>query len=130
MVGASPRRSLKVAEGVRVRVLYVWLGSKDTPESFWRELRLAGVDVRAANPPSLKAKLGGIARDHRKLLTVDGEYASTGGVCIGDKWLQCSSETGLPYRDTALTVRGPLVTDLERTFSKSLGVCGHAAPCL
>jgi cardiolipin synthase len=118
----------KAAEGVQVRVLYDWLGSKDAPASFWRKLRLAGVDVRAANPPALRAKLWGIARDHRKLLAVDGEYASTGGVCIDDKWLQRSSETGLPYRDTAISVRGPLVTDLERAFSKIWEYAGAPLP--
>lgn len=102
-----------------MRVLYDRRGSKDTPASFWQELRRSGVDVRAANPPTLGAKLGGFARDHRKLLGVDGAYASTGGICIDDKWLQRSPETGLPYRDTAVSVQGPPVTYLERAFSEA-----------
>ena len=97
--------SAKAAEGVRVRVLHDWFGSMDVPREFWRELRHAGVEVRAVNPPTFGTPLGVIRRDHRKLIAVDGEYASTGGVCISDGWLVTSPETGLAYRDTAVSVR-------------------------
>jgi cardiolipin synthase len=107
----------KAAEGVRVRVLHDWFGCLDVPRSFWRELRDAGVEVRAVNPPTLGTPLGMIRRNHRKLIAVDGEYASTGGVCISDGWLVVSPETGLPYRDTAVSIHGPAVADVERAFA-------------
>jgi len=107
----------KAAEGLRVRVLYDWFGCLGVPRAFWRRLRSAGVEVHAANPPTLGAPLGVMRRDHRKLLAVDGTYASTGGVCISEGWLVTSPETGLPYRDTAVGVRGPAVADLERAFA-------------
>src|SRR5215211_4067386 len=97
----------KAREGIHVRVLYDWLGSLMVPRSFWRELRRAGVDVRVVNPPALSSPLRVFERDHRKLLAVDGLYASTGGVSIADLWLKRSSETRLPYRDTSVGVRGP-----------------------
>jgi cardiolipin synthase A/B len=75
------------------------------------------VEVRAVNPPASGPPLGAIRRDHRKLLAVDGEYASTGGVCISDGWMVRSQETGLPYRDTAVSLRGPAVADVERAFA-------------
>jgi phosphatidylserine/phosphatidylglycerophosphate/cardiolipin synthase-like enzyme len=110
-VGERFARALirKAEEGVSVRVLYDWFGCLDVARSFWRRMREAGVDVRAVNPPTLGGPLGAIRRDHRKLLAVDGEYASTGGVCISDGWLVTSPETGLPYRDTAVGIRGPAV---------------------
>ena len=109
--------SAKAAEGVTVRVLHDWFGCMDVPRSFWRGLREAGVEVRAVNPPASGPPLGAIRRDHRKLLAVDGEYASTGGVCISDGWMVRSQETGLPYRDTAVSLRGPAVADIERAFA-------------
>lgn len=118
----------KAAEGVRVRVLHDWFGCLDVPRSFWEDLRGAGVEVRAVNPPTLGAPLGAIRRDHRKLLVVDGEYASTGGVCIGDGWLVVSPETGLPYRDTAVSVRGPAVADIDRAFAGLWDETGEALP--
>jgi cardiolipin synthase len=118
----------KAAEGVRVRVLYDWFGCLDTPRAFWRRLRSAGVEVRAVSPPLLGTPLGVIRRDHRKLLAIDGRYASTGGVCISEGWLVTSPETGLPYRDTAVSVRGPAVADLDRAFAGTWGETGGSLP--
>ncbi len=118
----------KAAEGVRVRVLYDWFGCLDTPRAFWRRLRDAGVEVRVVNPPTLGTPLGVVRRDHRKLLAVDGTYASTGGVCISEGWLVRSPETGLAYRDTAVSVRGPAVADLERAFAGAWDETGEPLP--
>jgi cardiolipin synthase len=118
----------KVAEGVAVRVLYDWYGSMDTAESLWRNLRGAGVDVRMFNPFSLGAPLEAFLRDHRKSLAIDGEYGSVGGVCIADQWVECSPETGLPYRDTAVGFRGPAVADLEVAFARVWDRSGTSLP--
>jgi cardiolipin synthase A/B len=106
---------------VKVRVLHDWFGCLDVPRSFWNRMREAGVEVKAVNPPASGSPLGVIRRDHRKLLAVDGEYASTGGVCISDGWMVHSPETGLPYRDTAVSVRGPVVADINRAFTSLWG---------
>jgi cardiolipin synthase len=107
----------RVAAGVAVRVLVDWYGSWDVPTSFWRNMWDAGVDVRIVSPPRLSAPLKVFQRDHRKTLAVDGIYASAGGICIADQWLARSPETGLPYRDTAVGVRGPAVADIEFAFA-------------
>ena len=120
--------SEKAADGVPVRVLVDWFGSLDVPRSFWEKLRRAGVEVRAANPPTAAPPLGMVARDHRKLLAVDGTYASVGGVCIEDRWLERAPETGLPYRDTAVGVGGPVVADLERAFAGVWDRMGEPLP--
>jgi cardiolipin synthase A/B len=113
--------SAKAREGVKVRVLHDWFGCMDVPRSFWRGMRDAGVEIKAVNPPASGPPLGVIRRDHRKLIVVDGEYASTGGVCIADGWLVTSPDTGLPYRDTAVSVRGPVVADINRAFTSLWG---------
>ena len=117
----------KAREGVPVRVIYDWYGCTDVwvPNSFWRKLRNAGVEVRVANPPSLfQGVRHFVARDHRKLVGVDGSYASVGGICIADGWLERSSETGLIYRDTAANLRGPAVADVERAFAGAWDLFG------
>ena len=113
--------SAKAAEGVSVRVLHDWFGCMNIPRSFWNGMREAGVEVKAVNPPTSGPPLGAIRRDHRKLIAVDGEYASTGGVCIADGWMVRSEETGLPYRDTAVSARGPVVADINRAFTSLWG---------
>ncbi len=118
----------RAAAGVAVRVLVDWYGSLDVPASFWRTMRDAGVDVRIVNPPRLSVPLKVFQRDHRKVLAVDGAYASAGGVCIADEWLARSPETGLPYRDTAVSVRGPAVADIERAFADVWDQFGPPVP--
>src|ERR687890_2083883 len=113
--------SAKAREGVRVRVLHEWFGCLKVPRSFWAGMGEAGVEVRAVNPPASGPPLGAVRRDHRKLVAVDGEYASTGGVCIADGWMVRSKETGLPYRDTAVSLRGPVVADVNHAFTKLWG---------
>ncbi len=107
----------RAAAGVQVRVLYDWYGSLDVRPSFWEGLRRAGVDVRVVNPPAVGVPLAVVQRDHRKLLGVDGSYASVGGVGIADAWLETAPSTGLPYRDTSVQVLGPAVADVERAFA-------------
>lgn len=118
----------KAEEGVPVRVLYDWFGCLNVPRSFWNDLRGSGAEVRPVNPPAFGAPLGAIRRDHRKLLVVDGEYASTGGVCIADGWMVRSPESGLPYRDTAVSVRGPAVADLDLAFAGLWDESGSPLP--
>ncbi len=109
--------SERAAAGVSVRVLYDWFGSLDVPRSFWRNLRQAGIDVRVVNPIGFGAPLEVVQRDHRKFLAVDGVYGSVGGVCVADPWLECSPATGLPYRDTAVRITGPIMADMEQAFA-------------
>jgi cardiolipin synthase len=118
----------RAAAGVPVRVLYDWFGSSDVPNTFWRQLRQAGVDVRCVNPLWDGAPLDIFQRDHRKLVAVDGDYASIAGVCIADAWLATSPVTGLPYRDTAVRVTGPAVADLEHAFADIWDSLGSPLP--
>jgi cardiolipin synthase A/B len=42
----------RAEEGIKVRVLYDWLGSfGKTSRRFWKRLRTAGAEVRCFNPP-------------------------------------------------------------------------------
>lgn len=118
----------KASSGVSARVLYDWFGCLDVPRSHWRKMRDAGMDVRVVNPPTVGTPLGVIRRDHRKLIGVDGLYGSTGGVCISGDWLVSSPETGLTYRDTAVSVRGPAVAEIEKAFAGTWRESGSPLP--
>src|SRR3712207_3892712 len=93
----------KAREGVAVRVSYDWMGNFRVPDAFWRDLQRAGVETRVVNAPALGKTFGLIARDHRKILGVDGHYASVGG---------CASPTSgwaAPPRRACPTATPPLV---------------------
>jgi cardiolipin synthase len=115
----------KAREGVRVRVIYDWFGARGmTSGRFWKRLRAGGVEVRCFNPPRLDSPLGWLGRDHRKAITVDGEVGFVGGLCVGDDWVG-KPERGIePWRDTAVEVRGPAVTDLEWCFAEMWKAAG------
>lgn len=108
--------------GVRVRVLYDWIGSRGISTAFVRELRDAGVDVRDFNPPKLGARwLGVVPRDHRKLLVVDERAGVTGGVGLGHEWSEGEhpgrAGSG-PWRDTAVQIEGPAARPMAAAFER------------
>jgi cardiolipin synthase len=104
--------------GVRVRVIYDWLGGfGNSSQRFWNHLRGGGVEVRCYNPPRWDAPLGWVGRDHRKTITIDGEIAFVTGLCVGQMWVG-EPEKGIdPWRDTGIEIRGPAVPAIAGAFA-------------
>lgn len=119
----------KAKQGVRIRVLYDWLGAVNaTPRRFWRRLREAGIEVRTFNPPRLDSPLKWLTRDHRKMLAVDGDVGFVTGLCVGDAWLGNPAKNLDPWRDTGVAVRGPAVVDIEAAFASAWAATGKPLP--
>lgn len=116
--------------GVRVRVIYDWVGAVTaTTWMFWERLRRAGVDVRAFNQPRLDSPLGWLSRDHRKMLGVDGRVAFITGLCVGDMWAGGGRYKGPdPWRDTGVDIRGPAVAIVEQAFADVWDATGTPLP--
>jgi cardiolipin synthase len=119
----------KAGAGVRVRVIYDWLGAVGkTSHRFWRELREGGVEVRCFNPPGLLSPFAWLSRDHRKMLAVDGQVAFVTGLCVGRAWVGDPARGVEPWRDTGIALRGPAVADLERAFARMWAQAGPPIP--
>ena len=115
----------RARSGVRVRVLYDWLGAvRSTPRRYWRCLVDAGVEVRAFNAPELVSPFGWLSRDHRKALVVDGQVAFVSGLCVGDMWVGDPARGREPWRDTGLEIRGPAVAEVERACRGTWALAG------
>ena len=114
--------------GVTVRVMYDWLGSVSTGRRFWRALRNAGIETRAFGTFRAADPLLIFARDHRKVLVVDGEHAVTGGLCIGNEWVGDAARHRQPWRDTAVAIHGPAAAGLDAAFTRSWTFNGGRAP--
>ncbi|WP_244470329.1 phospholipase D-like domain-containing protein [Microvirga vignae] len=111
--------------GVKVRVLYDWLGSSFRAlPAFWRRLREAGVEARVFNPPRLTDPFW-VRRNHRKLITVDGRIGFVSGLCISDSWE--GGKESEPWRDTGISLEGPVVADLDAAFAESWVLAGMRA---
>jgi cardiolipin synthase len=116
----------RAKNGVKVRVLYDWLGSMATRRKMWRYLRAAGVETRSFNPPSLLDAFNNLSRNHRKLVVGDGVRAITGGLCIGDEWVGDRDKGIMPWRDTGIEVSGPAALSLDNAFENIWSVAGPA----
>jgi cardiolipin synthase A/B len=130
-IGLQFQRALiaKARAGVRVRVLYDWLGSLYRASArYWRALRAAGVDVRCFNPARLSAPIGALHRDHRKMLAVDGRIGFITGLCIGRMWAGDARRGIAPWRDTGIELRGPALRDIEEAFAQVWAAAGSALP--
>ncbi len=119
----------RAREGVRVRLIYDWMGALGkTSGRFWNRLRAGGVEVRCYNPPRPDSPLGWLSRDHRKMLAVDGEVGFVTGLCIGRRWEGIPEKKLEPWRDTGVEVRGPAVADIERAFAQVWTMTGEPIP--
>jgi len=119
----------KAREGVRVRVLYDWLGGfGKTWPFFWRDLLAAGGEIRVYNRPRLDQPLGWLYRDHRKLIAVDDTVGFVTGLCIGKAWVGDPARGVEPWRDTGIEIRGPAVADLVDAFADSWAAAGDPLP--
>ena len=119
----------KAREGVRVRLLYDWLGGfGKTSRGFWNRLRAGGVEVRCYNPPRFQSPFGWASRDHRKMISVDHEVGFVTGLCVGRMWVGEPERGREPWRDTGVEVRGPAMVDIEEAFADAWAAAGEPLP--
>lgn len=115
--------------GVKVRLLYDWMGSFfPASRHLFAPLLAAGGEVRAFNPLSFDTPFGWLTRDHRKSLTVDGHTGFVTGLCISQRWTGNPGRGIAPWRDTGLEIKGPAVADIIAAFAQTWGACGSALP--
>jgi cardiolipin synthase len=120
----------KRKEGVIVNVLYDAVGAFGTPQTFFEQLREAGISVVAFNPVNPAQRVGKWElnnRDHRKLMVVDGKIAFTGGINISSTYANSSffrskrrpestDSKKVGWRDTHIKIEGPAVAALQWHF--------------
>ncbi len=111
--------------GVSVRVLIDALGSASLPGDFWEPLVVAGGQVKVFNPLAQRRLM---VRNHRKLLVVDEELAILGGFNIADEYAGDGVTAG--WADCGLTLSGPSLTALSRSFERMFARCDERQPRL
>jgi cardiolipin synthase A/B len=120
-VGAEFSAALieRAQSGVQVRMVYDWLGCLGkSSRHFWRPLIAAGVKVRCFNSPRAAHPVQWLQRDHRKLLTADGEIGFITGLCVGKHWRGDPQRGIAPWRDTGVEIRGPALSDMDSAFAE------------
>lgn len=106
------------ARGVDVRIIIDAFGSLALSSRDRESLCRAGAQLHVYNPLQILGdRLQNLARDHRKLLVIDGERAFVGGTGITDEFSpEASPDTY--WRETMLDMHGPIVGDWARLFAQ------------
>jgi cardiolipin synthase A/B len=117
----------RARSGVRVRLIYDWLGTWASGR-LWKPLLDAGGEVRSFNPPRLDSPLGWLSRDHRKSISIDGRVAFVTGLCVTRRWLGDPKRGIEPWRDTGVELRGPALAEVERAFAQVWQEIGSPIP--
>ena len=109
----------KAEAGVRVRVIYDAVGSLQSDNRMFAQMREAGCEVEQYNPIApwrARFRIGVVNnRDHRKLLVVDRQVGFTGGVNLGDEWAP-QSAGGAGWRDDTIRIEGPAAEQMCDVF--------------
>ncbi|AFH60082.1 cardiolipin synthase [Paenibacillus caseinilyticus] len=106
----------KAKEGLKVRVLYDELGSRNLGRAFFREFRQAGGEVEAFFPSRFRLiNFRMNYRNHRKLVIIDGTTGYVGGFNVGDEYLGLHPRFGY-WRDTHVRIQGPTVYAMQIRF--------------
>ncbi|HEX7935052.1 MAG TPA: cardiolipin synthase [Paraburkholderia sp.] len=108
----------KAQQGVRVYFLYDSIGSFDLPHRYVAALRAGGVETHPfATNRRFVNRLQLNFRNHRKIVSVDGERAFVGGHNVGVEYLGAKPPLS-PWRDTHIEVRGPAVASIQFVFTE------------
>ena len=103
--------------GVACRVLVDDVGSPGFDEDIRPTLAAAGCDVRVFRrlPGASGDKL---ARNHRKVVVIDGRVAFTGGFGIRDEWLG-DGVSAEGWRDVNVRFTGPAVAEAQQAIAEN-----------
>ena len=106
----------KVQEGVDVRLIYDDMGSINAiPIYYDRTLKTYGIKTKVFNPVRLHLNPRLNFRDHRKILSIDGEVCYTGGLNLADEYANREIRFGY-WKDNAIKLKGEGCFSLTRLF--------------
>jgi cardiolipin synthase len=111
--------------GVEVCLLVDHFGSWYLHRHDREKLKAGGVLVRDYNRLRFANLFSNLARDHRKLLVVDGTVAYVGGAGITDQFVDVGGPSR-PWRETMVRIQGPVLQDWQKLFTEVWNHSGNA----
>ncbi len=121
-IGLAHELEAAVQRGVKVKLIYDYIGCLETPASYFKNLSKHGVKLLPFNVPSFKRGFYWFdKRDHRKMAIIDGTQAFLGGFNIGDEYAGCVADKR-SFRDLGFSIRGEAVSELETVFHETWNV--------
>lgn len=106
----------KVREGLDIRVIYDDMGSINVlPSDYADTLKRMGIDAISFNKVHLHINPRLNFRDHRKILSIDGDICYTGGLNLADEYFNDKIRFG-HWKDDAIKLRGSACWNLTMLF--------------
>ena len=107
----------KALNGVEIKIIFDDFGSiKRQSKHFISDLRKHGIDVAIFNPIKPPFNVFMNNRDHRKIVIIDGNVAFTGGINIGDEYINEQKRFGY-WMDSAVLIKGKAVDSFFVMFA-------------
>ena len=111
----------KVKEGVEVRALFDAFGNmsnnKPLRKKELKSLRERGIEIYEFDPIRFPWINHVFARDHRKIVVIDGSVAYTGGMNVADYYINGTKVVG-EWHDMHCRIEGDEVNTLQNIFIK------------
>lgn len=112
----------KVKEGVEVRFLYDDVGSCNYVRGwYYKKLKKLGINCAKFNTMIPMVSSYHNNRDHRKITVIDGKIGYTGGINIGDEYLNITSPYGY-WKDNAVRIKGEATNNLTILFLQNFSL--------
>ena len=106
----------KRKENVKIYIIYDALGSiLKKPKDLKEQLQSIGIEYLAFNPliPFIRSYIN--YRDHRKIVVIDGKVGYTGGINIGDEYINLTHRLG-HWKDCGIRIEGEGIKNLISIF--------------
>lgn len=113
----------KAAQGVKVRLIYDDIGCfLLLPKDYPQQMKQAGIECVRFNPfrPLLSATQNN--RDHRKIISIDGKVAYTGGANLADEYINAIEKYG-HWKDAGILVEGNAAWSFTVMFLEMWQAC-------
>ncbi|MDE6484897.1 MAG: cardiolipin synthase [Duncaniella sp.] len=115
----------KAREGLKVRLLYDYVGCIDVPSKFFERMAEAGVEVEPFFKPAFPRLAGTLNwRNHRKGVMIDNVIGYIGGMNVADRYINGGESFGT-WRDTSLKFTGSAVAGFQYHFAVDWNFMGR-----
>ena len=106
----------KAKRGVMVKIIYDDFGSADKlPFNFRKKMRALNIEAIPFNRMTIHVNFALNYRDHKKIIIIDNKIAYTGGINIGDEYINKYERFG-HWKDSALRIEGEAVKSIMLSF--------------
>ncbi|NJB72155.1 cardiolipin synthase [Saonia flava] len=106
----------KIAQNVKIRLIYDGIGSYSLSKSYLKKLKVIGVEAYPFLPFRFGRFLSSLNyRNHRKIIVIDDKIGFTGGINVSDKYLKGDPNLGT-WHDMHLRIEGLAAWYLNRIF--------------